>query len=57
MERKNRLAAYILMTILCLAIALGASAGYAALERLNRRYIPWSCILRRCGWRCRPSLA
>lgn len=38
MERKNRLAAYILMTILCLAIALGASAGYAALERLNRRY-------------------
>ena len=38
MERKTRLLPYILVTALCLAIALGASAGYGALERLNRRY-------------------
>ena len=38
MERKTRLLPYILVTALCLAIALGASAGYGVLERLNRRY-------------------
>ena len=38
MERKTRLLPYILVTALCLVIALGASAGYRAVERLNRRY-------------------
>lgn len=38
MERKTRLLSYILVTALCLVIALGASAGYRAVERLNQRY-------------------
>lgn len=49
MERKNRLAAYILMTILCLAVALGASAGYGTLERLNRRY--YTLVAYLVAWR------